>query len=141
MRIEQIILEAMNTRLNEYVTANPIDVAWSGIPLDPVGKYLRPNLLPTPTVTAGVGEGSRNLLSGIYQVDVFWPENEGESLPYGIAGDIIAYFKRGTQLTYDGQVIKISGPPWVAPKVPNEDKVLQIPVSIPYWADAPNPEV
>lgn len=138
MTPERIILEAMNEHLLLYVQANPIEVAWSGIPFDPTIQYLRPNLLPAQTIPAGLGSDAANRQTGLYQVDVFWPENEGDIGPIEVAGQIIAHFKRGTLLTYSGQDVRINDPPWVAPKVPNVDKVLQFPVNIPYWADTPN---
>ena len=69
---------------------------------------------------------------------MFWGLFAGELVPGRIAGQIIAWFKRGTSMTRDGFLINVIQTPYRRALL-REDPWAIIPVRIPFICFAPNP--
>ena len=104
----------------------------------PTAKYLRATFLPAPTNGLGLSTLSTNQLYGFLQIDVFWGLNAGELAPSRLASAILAYFKFQTTVTKDGFIGTVWKQPYRSPMMIS-DAWMQIPVTIPYIAFAPNP--
>ncbi len=101
-------------------------------------KWLRATFLPAQTGTITVNFGGSNQHTGILQLDVFYGQGSGELAPARIATDIIAWFKRGTEMgagSFTARIIRI---PYRGPLL-RSDPWMMLPVSIPYLAFATNP--
>lgn len=103
--------------------------------------WLRATFLPAESFALSLDYGGDNQHYGIFQVDVFYYQGDGEYRPGAIATDIIAWFKRGTKMTQDGFIVETG----VGDKIPKRERMIKddpwvmIPVSIPYRTFAPNP--
>ena len=98
------IYGALRTRLNSMPSVPPI--AWENINYSPNSNtlFLRPTLIPAPTSQASLGDSGLDINNGIFQVDVFIPDNVGRSTwPDAIADR----FKRGTVLTQNSIDVRI----------------------------------
>lgn len=144
MTPDVLIFDLLNEHLILFTKEGPsvsgyIPVAWPGIEfrLGNYSSYVRPRLLPARSAASGLGTAANNDHTGIYQVDVFWTENKGESLAFARAGEIALHFKRGTRLADNGYVVSVNDPPSLSPSL-TANGFVQVPVSIPYWAEMPN---
>lgn len=86
---------------NHLLTMPPsIDVAWSTITYEPgSAPYLRPSFLPAQPSAAALGEAAYNRVTGVYQVDVFYPHDQ-VYLAEQTADEIITRFQRGVAINY-----------------------------------------
>lgn len=136
--IETRIFDGLNAWLAALVFSPAIPIAWPNLAFTPNGAYLRPWLLPARTEALAIPISGPNEHAGIFQVSVFWPTGQGATTPMERASAIAVHFKRGTKIDREGISVRIDAPPWVGPMIQEAD-VLQLPVSIPYRAFAPNP--
>lgn len=146
--VDAKILDGLMTRLAAFTIPAGIASRWPGytsamiaapnVPFTPGQRYLRASILRNTTRQITLGTAGYNRHVGIFQVDVMWPENGGETSPVEIAGAIAAHFKRGTTFTYQDVIIRITMPPTIAPGLQSPPSYM-VPVSIAYQADAPNP--
>jgi hypothetical protein len=136
--IEAKIMAALMGRL-QALPQSPT-VAWPGLDFQPaIGTpYLRPSFLSVPTVQATLGLAGFNRYSGILQVSVFHPINQGIIAPTEIAAAVAAHFKRGTSMAQGGVTVRVEAPPTVNTAL-TEDGWHHTPVSISWFADVPNP--
>lgn len=130
---ETKIFEGLCTRLNTitFSPVLPIQMPNTNLPRPSTGGYLKVNHLPAETQQI-TNETNRH--RGLFQVSVYWPEDEGESKASERAGLIIETFKVKTTITHDSAIIRILRPPYKVPMLP-EPAWIQIPVRIPYVAD------
>lgn len=100
------ISAALDTQLNTMVGLPA--VAWPNRKYIPVQGtlYIRPTLIQGSTVTATIGLGS-DLSTGIYQVDIFSPSDEGKNEAVTMADTIADHFARDTDLTYNSRTVTI----------------------------------
>lgn len=123
------IAGALRARLNSLTSRPP--VAWENINYTPSSTtlFLRPTMIPAPTTQASLGDDGKDLHEGIFQVDVFIPDNQGRTTwPDAIAD----HFKRGTVLTQNSVDVRIRN---VSIGVGAKDANFYIvPVSITYQA-------
>lgn len=132
--IETKIFEGLIAHLGTLVLDPVLPVAMPNVSFDTPdsGAYLKVNHLPAETTQA---TNNSNRHRGLFQVSVFWPEDEGETKPNEIAGAIIEHFKIKTVINFEGAVIRILRPPFKLP-AGEEPGWIQIPVRIPYVTDA-----
>lgn len=114
------------------------NITFSPPAVSQTATWLRASFLPADTVALGINDESSNQHYGIFQVDVFYGLGGGEIAPARIAADIIAYFKRGTDMRRDGFVARVTAPPWRAAVVQDEPWIM-LPVRIPYLCFASDP--
>jgi len=137
--IETKIAEGFAARLAALVFTPALPIAWPNVAFTPPasGKYLRANHLPNTTSQISLGTSGQNRHIGLYQIDVLWPLNSGDTAPKEIAGAIAAHFKRGTEFTRETVLIRIPSPPSIAPALVGSAS-YQIPVTVSYLADVAN---
>ena len=128
---------AIGTALNQKLNAMPdlpTVVSWENTGIEPTVDelYLRVALLPVPTQYPCIGRNTEAYEQGIYQVDVLGIAGDGRGTVQTKTDAIIAYFARGTLLTYDSQNVRIEK----AYQSPGrqENNRYKIPISINYHA-------
>ena len=134
MSSEVIIYETLMDRLRDFGDA---EVAWPAVNYVPKSgqHYLRPTVLWGTSNIPNVGAADSEFYSGILQIDVFWPENQGLTLPTTKAKEIIEFFPKGLDLSAGQLKLKIQNKPYVSPAL-QEPGWIQVPVSIPWRAFA-----
>ncbi len=102
------ISAALSGRLNSLSGLPP--VAWMNQQYEPEPGtlFLRETLLPADVYQVEQGESGRDLYSGIYQVAVFSPSDEGKNAAIVQADAIADHFSRGTILTYNSIRVRIT---------------------------------
>ena len=126
------IQEALNSHLYAFQSDN---VVWpnTGPTYSPSADtpFLAVHNIYFPPVQATLGEGGgENLVSGIYQVDVYVPEGDGWSNLMAKVDALIDHFRRGTTITSGSVTVRIirAGPEIAIA----ESGWWRLPVSI-YW--------
>jgi hypothetical protein len=96
---------ALRTQLSTLPSSPPI--AWENTNYKPNATtlYLRATALPGDTVQACLGDSGRDEHVGIFQVDVFIPDNKGRT---DWPDQIADHFKRGTVLTQNTVSVRIT---------------------------------
>lgn len=119
-------------------------VAWPNAAFTPPqsgGKpipYLRVFHIPNTVDQISLGDSGLNRYAGLFQVSVVWPLSVAASPAIEAAGQIAKHFKRGTVIANSGLHIRVSRPPAVA-RLIQEDTMIQVPVTVSWLCDAPNP--
>ena len=126
---------------NNSLTISLPNIAFTAPTVSATAKYLRASFLPAPTnplaISYTTGKAT-NQHFGIFQVDVFYGQGGGEIAPARITASLVAWFKPGTQLTSNGFTVQVLRSPYRGPLL-KSDPWMQLPLSIPYVAFAPNP--
>ncbi|WP_112803580.1 phage tail terminator-like protein [Rhizobium sp. SYY.PMSO] len=136
---DALILAALLDHLAALQFQPPLPVAQPGIAFPPAGQdkpdnYLAVSYLPNRPRQVTLGDDPQQKL-GLLQVSVYWKAGGGLIKPLDAAGQIIDHFNNKT-LFASGVKITISGEPWAAGPIQEDDRV-QIPVTIPYTAFEP----
>lgn len=63
--------------------------------------------LPTQPVVATLGDGGDDRLDGIFQIDLYYPQNKGSGTAGAMADTIRNAFTAGHRLVYQGQEVVI----------------------------------
>ena len=71
------------------------------------GRYLRTTILPARTDEGSVGLQGFDRFSGLYQVDFFYPTNEGSDAANYMIDQIIATFPKKTLLISGGVQLRV----------------------------------
>lgn len=61
--------------------------------------FSRATLIPAQTQIIGVGQNGLRMDQGLYQVDLFYPQNSGNTIANAMSDLIMNTFKRGTYYT------------------------------------------
>lgn len=69
--------------------------------------WCRSTFLPARTVQETVGMNGRNRLSGLFQIDLFYPSDKGTATANAMTDLVIAAFPRGLQLTSSGVTVLV----------------------------------
>lgn len=91
----QKIHSLLNTRLGTLVglptiqLQNTRNIGQTGVP------FTRGTLLPAKAIPSSVGTTGKDNLSGIFQVDLFVPQDTGTDAVNTLADSVIAHFPRG----------------------------------------------
>lgn len=97
--------------LEQRLTAMPgiPAVAWENKGYDPVKgvPFLAPSILWAESSQAEIGTEGRNWETGIFQITMNYPTNQGPGPTATMAGLIREWFKRGTELSANGVTVKI----------------------------------
>lgn len=139
--VETKVYEALMAHLRALSSIPASQIAWPNVRFAPSRTwFIRPAILPAEASALTVAAaGGTNQLSGVFSVDVFWPEdNEGLTDAFEKASAIIAHFARGTRIDREGITVQIVSPPSVAAPL-QEPGWAQIPVSIRYIAFTASP--
>lgn len=128
--IEADIATGLLRRLSTIALSPSLPIAYPNVPYSPTGAaYLRASHIPANVEPAAITRWDRR--TGILQVDVMWPENNGITGGLQTADEVAAHFGRGTRFEENGVLIQINSTPVVAGAI-HEPPYMQIPVSISY---------
>lgn len=138
--LESKIDTALMARLASLTLSPVRRVAWPGADFTPGSGeiYLEPNVIPNTTTQASLGYDGVNRHQGLFQISVWSPLATSTIPALEVASAVMAHFKRGTVLTFEGITLRINQPPSRAPAL-TDGAWRQIPVTIPYFTDNPNP--
>lgn len=116
----------------------PSGVVWDNVPFTPTlgSAYYRVALLPAEPSQAALGDDGANEQTGIFQVSLCFPAGTGTKALQGAIDALCSHFKRGTQLVYNTQEVRVTKT-WAGNLMQETDWVV-IPVSIRYYAQTPN---
>jgi hypothetical protein len=132
--VETIIADALFARVAGLRFDPNLPIAWPNKEFSPPAdrKWLRVNDLPLPTQPFALAVGGTNEYTGLIQIDVFQPLNEGIAKARAIAGVIAAAFQPRSKLYRAGLTVKITqtslGP------ILTEPLNIMLPVTVRYRA-------
>ncbi|MFD2248938.1 hypothetical protein FHS82_001054 [Pseudochelatococcus lubricantis] len=133
MAAETAIAEALMGRLGAFTLAPAgpdLPIAWPGRVYKPVEDkgYLRATILrATPRrLTAGISLVEHK---GLFQIDMFWPINKGETEPLKVADKLAYHFRTG----WADCLVKLDDPPQIMTAW-TDGAWFVVPVRIPYRA-------
>ncbi|MBA9063894.1 MULTISPECIES: phage tail terminator-like protein [Methylobacterium] len=130
---EAAIQAALYRHLKATKLPVALPIAPEGRNFDPKGRaYLRSTFLPAETTSFGTESDGDIIYGGLFQIDVFWPVNEGLTRPLTHAAMLAARFCRGTRLTANDLEVRIDQPASVL-GAQQEPNWLHIPVRA-RWA-------
>ncbi|MGY2048910.1 phage tail terminator-like protein [Methylobacterium sp. JK268] len=133
------IQAALYAHLKAAPLPKPMRIAPEGRNFDPNGTaYLRPTFLPAEPVGASIPFDGAVDHSGLYQIDVFWPENRGIGDPLAVVAALCTHYRPGITLAAREQRVLILRPPAVQPAL-QEPGWLQIPVRVTWTAYVDEP--
>lgn len=81
-------------KLRDFAKSKGIPIAYENVSFKGSETYLEPFLLPTKNLSETFG---RERESGIYQVNVYTPANDGPKVADQLASEIMALFKTGSK--------------------------------------------
>lgn len=89
----------LNTRLNVYTPA--LNIAWENVSFTPATNttHVRVNFVPVESVATARFKTSLVLETGLYQIDVYGPQDQGTSTVDTLVEGLRAHFNRGRTLT------------------------------------------
>ncbi|MDY8108256.1 phage tail terminator-like protein [Fulvimarina sp. 2208YS6-2-32] len=113
---EPAILRALRSHLIDFARHRTLPIAFTNRQFTaPSGVYLRETLIPNQTGRLFVASDGPHRHMGLYQVDVFAPENTGETDHVALAGEIADHFAVDLRLTDGGVRTRITKRPSVGP--------------------------
>lgn len=92
--------------------ALPLETAYSNAPFtepDSSTPFIRLYVLSAESFPATLGQSGEDRHSGILQLDLMYPANEGEQAALAMADSILTAFRAGTSSTYNGQAVYFLG--------------------------------
>ena len=128
-----IIRRLLETQINSVSVG--FSTAWENVPFTPtIGTpWQAITLLPSKTDNPTFGDGFRRE-SGILQISLYYPTNQGSQAAYARAGVLIGAFVRGSTFIQDAIRILVDEHPYIGPAF-NNGAWFMVPVSIPFIAD------
>ena len=138
--VETQIYEGLCAHLSTLTLSPALPVSLPGKAFTPDATlgYLRVTHLPNRAEQITLGGDGYNQHRGIFQIDVLQPSSAGIVVAAEIAGAVAAHFKRGTNITREGALIRVIAPPSIAQAL-QSPPYIQIPVSIAWAVEALNP--
>lgn len=140
--IEAKIKEALNAHLAGLVLSPSLPIAWTNVgftpPIDTTGKpkpYLRATFLKNPNVRRSINPSATHRMSGLYQVDVYYPAGSGEIAASEIAAAVVARFDAGTKLETGTITVRVDERPTDGNAL-IDGVLMQIPVTIRWYVFA-----
>lgn len=130
------IRNALNARLST-LSSLP-SVAWENVVFTPktTETHLRVNFLPAPTRPAANHKSAMDFESGIYQIDIYAPQDQGPNPASDLAERIRQHFNRGLALSNSGVVVNIEATPSMAAN-DREGPFWRIRLTVPWFAYVP----
>lgn len=145
------ILAALDQGMAAFNAANPVtvfqpdgvayfynnaamDTVWENTHYEPiVGKpHQEIDLLPAGSMQPAKGADGVSYESGIYQISLWYPRDEGAGPALSRAQLLRSYFKRNTLLSYSGTTVNVEQVPSIGPPRKNADWYGRV-VSVPYF--------
>lgn len=129
------IVAILQDRLSTWAVAQPIDVAWAGVPYEPVmgTPHIAAQTVAYTRAPTGPGENAPIKHSGIFQMTLRFPPSEGEQPVRTLASTLANLFRRGTSLTTtDGLLVRCEVPD--TPASIFESEWISVPIRVPFFA-------
>lgn len=131
MSVQQPIFATLDGRLAAFTPVMP--TAWPNVAFTPgTTAYLKVDHLPAPSVRRSIGADGQNVYTGIYQVVVNYPPNQGPGLAESRADAVANWFPIGSTYTANGVTVRIAAVSCAPAK--SEPDWYRVPVSITYEA-------
>ncbi|HIF54728.1 MAG TPA: hypothetical protein EYF94_02655 [Porticoccaceae bacterium] len=94
------IFSDIENALSAYTNLLGMPTAWQNTLFEPTlgTLYIRPSLLPAKTQPLVMSDYATDKHSGIYQIDIIAPVDQGRRLAVVKADEIADHFQRGTDL-------------------------------------------
>lgn len=129
-----VIRRLLEQRTNTLV-AGTMKIAFENVPFVPVQRvpYIELTLLAGRTQNPTMGDQFKRE-TGILQLAMMYPVNEGPANAMAKAEEVRALFPRGLTLTQGTVRVLIDEHPFIGPAMQDEGW-YRLPVSIPYIAD------
>jgi len=70
-------------------------------------SFTRATLIPSQPQQRTVGVTGRDMLSGLYQIDLFIPQDTGVDAANGLVDLVLGHFQRGMRIEHDGITVHI----------------------------------
>ncbi len=130
------IRNALNARLNTLPSLP--SVAWENIAFTPktTETHLRVNFLPAPTRPAANHKSAMDFESGIYQIDVYSPQDQGPNPASDVAESIRQHFSRGSTLVNSGITVNVEATPSMTSN-DREGGFWRVRLTVPWFAYVP----
>jgi len=130
------IRNALNARLNTLPSLP--NVAWENIAFTPktTETHLRVNFLPAPTRPAANHKSAMDFESGIYQIDVYSPQDQGPNPASDVAESIRQHFSRGSTLVNSGITVNVEATPSMTSN-DREGGFWRVRLTVPWFAYVP----
>jgi hypothetical protein len=135
MAIETEIMLALRARLVSFAQAQSLPIAFTNksFKTPKGGKFLRETFVPNIIDRQYLASDAPQWHRGLYQVDVMWPHDDGETAAREVAGDMAAHFATDLKLTSGTTTVRITQRPEVAGMLVDETQTM-IPVTIRWEA-------
>lgn len=107
MSIYASIHTALDTQLQTVVglpalqLENTANVGKTGV------AFSRATLIPSRSLPLNVGKNGSTQFSGLYQIDLFYPLNEGTANANAMVDTVVAAFPRGMLLSVSGVITQV----------------------------------
>ncbi len=127
---------ALMARATQFASINALqislpNIAYAPPPSNKTAKWLKAVFLPKAVPPDfGISPGNY-IYTGILEIDVYYGQGAGSLNAARIASDLIAYFQRGTSMTYDGTTVTVLKAPYRSVST-KDGPWLKIAISIPY---------
>lgn len=102
----------------------------------PKAAWSRATLMPSRTLQPNVGTGGTAEMNGLYQVDLFYPMNQGMALANAMVDAVIDTFPRGMLIAEDGLFVQIESA-W-REAVQRDEPFMNVPVTVSWSCLRPN---
>lgn len=135
--VETNILLALRSHLIAFARDRSLPIAFTNkafsAPGD--GRYLRESFIPNTVTRRFLGSAEPQRHQGIYQIDVMWPQGDGETVAREIAGAVSDHFATDLRLTSGGVSVIIPKRPEVGGMIIDEARTM-IPTTVVWdcWA-------
>lgn len=131
---DALIEEALLTRLAAFTASPALQVAMPNVPFPAPPASDKPDTYLAATVlraqAQGIGISAWDEHAGVLQVDVLYKSQDGDIKPLNVAGQVAAWFGRGTRLVNGSIQVDVYEKPSIGPSMPNNDGYSKFPVSI-----------
>lgn len=127
------IRSALETQLNTITPA--LATAWENVPFLPVAgtPYQSAYVLMATPVNAELGYGAPFTEQGIFQINLFYPLDQGAAAAMAQAELIRSAFPFAKSLVANGTIVTIIATPEVSPARAEDDRYL-VPVKVRFQA-------
>ncbi len=117
--------------MQAFTTSLPLGLPNTAIQPPDSFKYITMNHMPNRTQRVAIGSLDQHRFLGIMQINVWWPNDDGEDEPRALAGDIADWFDADTRMVSGGLIVRSTQHPVVGASRPGQPAMMT-PVSVMY---------
>ena len=136
--VEYDISRALFERIDGHEFSQPVRVSWPGAEFVPeAGTWLGVTIHYTGVDQITLGDAGLNRYTGFLRVDVNTPAGNGLAEPLNMAAEVVALFRRGTEIQIDGRWIRAILPPQLSDPL-EFNGWIRVPVTVRWQSDNQN---